>query len=667
MKKSIICTLCVVLLLCSCGLQKEVSQESKQNTTQETQMPTTSKSRVSMEEIQKVLNETTQNGYVTWTGQGKDSLSFLWYQDNTHYLGRLDVTTGECIQKKVPAIKGRKVVVKQVGEYVIVSNDKKTFVLFDKDMKAQECTLPKNVYENGRGTFCVLPKKKKIVYAQDKLKEGTIYTQVVACDYKGKNQHKMCEIEFSETGEKTLCDIVDIMPSEDEDTLYYTGLYPNPKDPTECNMPCIGKMDYATGKLVTQFEGKLEAKIMSKGALYTDGLLEKGKKASGYLIQMNEKGEAKRLSVKKDKESQQAVSSDNGTYYISYISDDEYKTTEICCYSFEDCKYQWGQKVEHNINDIWYYEDYDMLVSTYFEQDGMCKFEVKSSQEKDTEKVAEAEENPFDIEEIEKSGVNVVASYSFGVSNYDDNTSIVPYDGGELHVDFLVETEKYHFPCSVLIYIDGILQPYALTSQGEKKEQHAIEVKGQDTTISAYFVPQVDGTKKEHRLHFLCMYEPDKEYEKGNISLGNSHKISQLLSWKLDVKGQVQTLNKSVPREKAKTQKLEQDTEFTIDIQPGKAEKEATYQIASTVRGNYRLSAYVGHKLVKLSKDSPYLDVSFDKNTVYKGKIQLDGMTDKEYDSLYIMAVPLDCFGTLMVSKSDSVCLYQGGVCRATD
>lgn len=294
------------------------------------------------------------------------------------------------------------------------------------------------------------------------------------------------------------------------------------------------------------------------------------------------------------------------------------------------------------------------------------------------------EENYFDLEAIKQNGQNVDASFSFGVNNYDEDKSQIPYNGGELQVDLEVLPQDCSFECSVLIYIDGILQKYALEPQGQISEQHTVSVDNKATIISTYFTPQVDTSMKKHRIHFLCMYNPEYEPDENNVAYGHSHNISQLMSWELVLKGEVSQSAEPIMMGKESTITREKRKEYESESQDGtstnqleekvffEAEKgdkdgEVIFRVLGGIEGKYRLSAYVGHKLVEFKNGAKYMDISLDSKHMYEGNIKVGALTEKEYDTLYFLLLPINNFGTSMVEKSSSMCLYRGGLKNDTD
>lgn len=311
-----------------------------------------------------------------------------------------------------------------------------------------------------------------------------------------------------------------------------------------------------------------------------------------------------------------------------------------------------------------------------------CQKEIAETNQTDTEEVQE--ENYFDLEEMRKNGQNIQASFSFGVHNYDEEKGQIPYDGGELQVDFEVSPQDCSFECSVLIYIDGIMQRYAMEPQGTLSEQHTVKIENQTTVISTYFTPRIDPGKKKHLIHFLCMYDPERQPDKESMTYENSHKISQIMPWELVVAGECEQEQneaasgkvKMIPKDKREEYRRSEeesksnnslDTGIQFETEQGKKEEEVTFRILGGMPAKYRISAYVGHKLVAFSDGSQYIDVLLDGQHMYEGSLPVGKMTDQEYDTLYFIAVPISNMGTAMVGKSSSVCLYQGGIRDAAD
>ncbi len=311
----------------------------------------------------------------------------------------------------------------------------------------------------------------------------------------------------------------------------------------------------------------------------------------------------------------------------------------------------------------------------------ICFLGCQRESEKGYEAVGEEgqDEPYFDLEEIEENEPNEQVGFSFGVDNYEEEKGQIPYDGGVLQVDFEVDPQHCSFECAVLIYIDGILQEYALEPQGIPAEQHTVKVEDKKTILSVFFIPKIDEKKQKHRIHFLCMYDPGRQPENGSGSYGNSHKISQVMPWELVLTGTCEKTKEKIVPEKMDTISKEKRKEYEhgnengksdneldegirFETERGQKEKEITFCILGGMAAKYRVSAYIGHKPVNFSNGAKYIDLSLDGKHMYEGSLFTEMRSDQDYDTLYFMAVPISHLGTAMVEKSSSMCLYQGGL-----
>lgn len=103
------------------------------------------------------------------------------------------------------------------------------------------------------------------------------------------------------------------------------------------------------------------------------------------------------------------------------------------------------------------------------------------------------------------------------------------------------------------------------------------------------------------------------------------------------------------------------------EAKKGDKDGEVDFCVMGGQGGKYRLSAYVGHKLMKFKNGASYIDIFIDSRHMYEGEIETEAVTGNEYDTLYFILVPINRFASSMVEKSDSMCLYQGGLWNDTN
>lgn len=296
------------------------------------------------------------------------------------------------------------------------------------------------------------------------------------------------------------------------------------------------------------------------------------------------------------------------------------------------------------------------------------------------EKSADVPEEDYFSEVNGEGGQTVDAKFSFGVHTYDDEKAKIDYSGGELKIEFEVVPDDCSFDCSVLIYVDGIVQKYALKSKGELREQHTVKIDNKTTIISAYLNPQIDTNKKKHRVHFLCMYEPNFKPKSVQQNYGNCYRVSQVLPWELVLKGKckkavdkIGTGECSKITKKIRKKYLQGDANDEVEkrtlfsIEQGKKAGEIQVCILGGETAMYRLSAYVDNKLVCFSNGAQYVDVSLSKEHMYKGTVSVGKENKEKNGTFYLIAVPTSNLGRAMVQESSPVCLSEGEVYNGSD
>lgn len=678
MHKVVAVCLLMSILFCGCGreeMQSEIQSEPISTAVPETGLQ---QSQLKPQKIVEQLNQVSATGEIVAIVQREDSLFCVQKEREKSIVYSWDLKTGDKTKKELScSLLGSDVQLTE-GYVVFYEDSEKAIVLDQKFSVVDEITIKDKIADGLERNYCVLPGEKRIVYTKEMIKNGEWYQEVNECDYSGKNKRRICRIEDAAKSVGKVNEITKLAVSNDEKNLFYSGLYFKAKDKNETSSPCFGEISRETGEVVSVQEEKSPCHLLGNKMIFVDGLREKGVSSSGYITCLDENGMQEKYSFRKKEESQEVSISDEGNYYLGYEKMDK-GLTKVSCYSFKKGAYQWERELPQYVSGIWYFEQPKMLLYAYYDDERKLCFE---GDKVDTDEIQE--ENYFDLEEIKENGQNIQASFSFGVHNYDEDKGQIQYDGGELQVDFQVSPEDCSFECSVLIYVDGIIQKYALESHGTLSEQHTVKIENQTTIISAYFTPQIDASKKKHRIHFLCMYDPECQPGKDNSSYGNSHKISQVMPWELIVTGKCEKAEAVIASEKVKTipkgkraeyergneenksnNSLDMGIEF--ETERGKKEEEITFRILGGMPAKYRISAYVGHKLVDFSNGSKYIDVLLDGKHMYEGSLPVGKMADKEYDTLYFIAIPISNLGTAMVKKSSSICLYHGGIQDVTN
>lgn len=151
------------------------------------------------------------------------------------------------------------------------------------------------------------------------------------------------------------------------------------------------------------------------------------------------------------------------------------------------------------------------------------------------------DDNPFDTEEIEESGQEVLANYGWGIENFDAKKRELSYDGKTMEIDFSFDNSSKKFQAGILIFIDGIAQKYSLEPQG--KEDYIIPVdieKKENQIVKVYLEPRFEKDGESHTVHFASMYEPSYRISDDKKGYGAYHSISVQSPWSLRCKGRTE-------------------------------------------------------------------------------------------------------------------------------
>lgn len=144
------------------------------------------------------------------------------------------------------------------------------------------------------------------------------------------------------------------------------------------------------------------------------------------------------------------------------------------------------------------------------------------------------EENPFDVEEMESAGEEILANYGWGIENYDGKKRELSYDGKSMEIDLSFDNDSEKFQAGVLIFIDGIAQKYSLEPQGTEDYILPVDIdKKDDQIVKLYFKPRFEEKKEDHIVHFASMYEPSYRVSEKKKGYGAYHNISLLSPWSL--------------------------------------------------------------------------------------------------------------------------------------
>lgn len=366
-KAAAVC-LVVAVLFCGCGTD-EIQQEPVP-TAVEMPEAKVQKKEWKPQKMVRQLNRVSAAGGIVAVLQRENSLLCIQSGKGKSTIYRWDSGNGDRTKKELACSLPGGGDVQFTEGYVVFYDEQEKAIVLDQEFNIIDKITIRNKMADGLDrNYCVLPGEKKIVYAKTVLKKGSWYQAVNECDYNGKDKRQICRIECDQSKNVgKVNEIIKLAVSEDEKTLFYSGLYFKTTDENEISSPCFGGISRDTGEVVSVQEEKYPSHLLGNKMIFVDGLKEKGVSSSGYISCIDGNGAQEKYSFRKKEESQEVIVSDGENYYLGYEKMDQ-GTTRVSCYSFEKGAYQWERKIPEYVLGIWYFEQAKMLLYTYYDEE----------------------------------------------------------------------------------------------------------------------------------------------------------------------------------------------------------------------------------------------------------------------------------------------------------
>ena len=310
-----------------------------------------------------------------------------------------------------------------------------------------------------------------------------------------------------------------------------------------------------------------------------------------------------------------------------------------------------------------------------------------------------SEYDPFAREDNDTSS-GAIGSFSYGVEWKNGKELVFDY-APTVSFDYYVDNSGNDTDFGLMIFLNGIRQPYRTDENSENQIIHIFDVKQNERKVQTISFEPVVGEKGDTiSVEIINMFQPDYiNPEKSNYEF--NHKISSLYPSSLNVTQETGFAEPEVCSEYEVTQITEErrqefnqmsstggydgnslDKEVFIDIlkndvfyTPADRMKEESDITPFTMNDSvtlcmygaaackYRVSMYINHELVTGAFDgADYIDITPSGDSICKKEIDLRTLNLSLHDDnhLYFIAVPINtsvnATGT-MVLKSASVTL----------
>jgi len=310
-----------------------------------------------------------------------------------------------------------------------------------------------------------------------------------------------------------------------------------------------------------------------------------------------------------------------------------------------------------------------------------------------------SEYDPFARADDDTSS-GTIGSFSCGVEWENGKELVLDY-APTVSFEYYVDNSGKDSDFGLLIFLNGVRQPYRTGENSENQIMHIFDVKQDEHQVQTIaFEPVVGEKGDEVSVEIITMFQPDYiNTEKS--SYGFSHRISSLYPSSLSVTQETDLIEPNVCSKYEVTpiteemrqefnqmsstggyggnaldsgifiETLKNDVFYTpadrlnseSDITPFTMNDSVTLCMYGGELCTYRVSMYINHELVTGAFDgADYIDITPSKNSICKKVIDLKALNLSLQDDnhLYFIAVPIytsDNFESRMVLKSASVTL----------
>lgn len=310
-----------------------------------------------------------------------------------------------------------------------------------------------------------------------------------------------------------------------------------------------------------------------------------------------------------------------------------------------------------------------------------------------------SEYDPFAKSDDDTSS-STAGSFNFGVEWEDGKELTLDY-APTVSFRFFVDNSGKATDFGLLLFVNGIRQPYRTEEDSENKIIHIFDVNQDEQKVQTIeFEPVVGAKGDEVFVEIVSMFHPDFiQTENSNYEF--NHRISSLWPSKMAVTQETGLSEPNVCSEYEVTpisdelrqefnemgaagasvgnalddnvyiETLKNDVFLTPkDLQEGKGDSKpfttndsVTLCMYGGESCKYRVSMYINHELVTGAFDgADYIDMTPSRDSICKKMIDLEKLNFslEDYNHLYFIAVPFytnDNFGERMVIKSASVTL----------
>ncbi len=289
-------------------------------------------------------------------------------------------------------------------------------------------------------------------------------------------------------------------------------------------------------------------------------------------------------------------------------------------------------------------------------------------------------DNPFEetADAGESQSASTIASYGLGYAA----DEMLTLSGGTLTIPIELSGGKESTQVGILIYLDGILQPYSTEASDSKKTMHLFDTAAKTKTIFSVDMDAVfDSSQEKHYINLVSVLLPNYCPADKTSTFGTYHSGLTVLPKEITIAEDSGTAylsdipvydnNTFIKNDDIKKYDIEDDS-YAAFVLFNAADSDKKLRADNGVlslsllsytmqadSGIYRVSFYKNHEVVKLSGGFDYIDVAVEKGKMSLTDIQIENISAGDF--VYCVAVPLSDIGYSMPYKSKSTFVLSSG------
>lgn len=550
--------------------------------------------------------------------------------------------------------------------YMVIQNGETAYLVNRQGMldetvnMAQETGIAENI---NRYLFCIDPEQEAIYYSVAE-KDGT---QCVLYRYDRKTRETELLLRLESVTENTdWCNgFYQLVPGYDGNRVYFEGMYFKKGENT--SYPCYGYVSADSGDAVVYQEEQTCYLTCRYGCIFYEGASGFGEEAQGIITILKDGEDMPGTwQLESREESEKIAAGTEHAAFYSIVREDSGEMTTIRRYHADTGEMEQTFVLPHYVQSAEFFENIILYqYSEYDQETGRWLWRTECLDQK------ALEENPFDLDNIEETGQEIMAAYGCGLmetDSVDRDSRIINYEGGELKLTIGYNNQGPDCQVGLMVFIDGVAQKFGLEPGGEQVYLMPYDLIGTGKQyLEIYLTPEFGVEGEEHYLTYTSMLQPGFVPNQAEKGYGNSHRILTGLPYLISYP--VQNIdNKTAMCEDVETWEEEKNGIRAAFYQNGAEtsylqweNEKADFQIVFTCNGYseavYRASLWINGEPVPAFDGKYYTDVRIGEELKTTVEAELLGkMAEwKELNALDVILVPLTDLDTIYCPLAENL------------